>query len=317
MPNKNEEHALAELAIHSAHSQQADHGEPATHEELALMAEGKLTKARREQVLEQLNVNNELYRTWIGLQEVYQADSPAVEPEKVKPKFVSSDSLIEKLSQWFNELFTFPVGAATAFGLVAGLAIGLGLLDKQNSQSLDGEVAFNEAFNAPEKASNYRAPASVSKEQEPMVQYTSDMTDRLNDAFNCVSVAPAFDGSLCVSETENKQHWLLLSNEGMVQALESPIQAGLIHELYPSDDGQYLSVITVDEGHMTLSVLSVDRLLNDTEGGDGVLVFSDSLYPHSIEVVGWGDDGFEYRFINTEQSPESNIEGLERVFRPE
>lgn len=170
-----QDYALAQLLVHAPRNSAGEnnggnYGEEATTEELAMLAEGKLDAARREQILNQLNDNTALYETWMMLQEFTQCD-PALALQKndqessqeeadptptIQRQVQKPPTLVEKITEWFSELFSWQGAFATSFGIALGAVFMMqaGIDDGTGYEAdLKHGIAIHAPMEAPQKAS--------------------------------------------------------------------------------------------------------------------------------------------------------------------
>ncbi len=152
------DHALAQLLIHAPRNNAGGYGAEVTLEELALLNEGKLSEQRREQVLGQLDSNPALYEIWQGSQEMAShAESLNLEAstEANRTSKQAAPSLLEQISHFLSDLFSWQGAFATSFGIALGVILMSQTgLDSSNSDSDFGQgIAMQAPIQAPQKAS--------------------------------------------------------------------------------------------------------------------------------------------------------------------
>jgi len=159
--HKIQDHALAQLLVHGPHGCEDNIQTTSAEvsiEELALLSEGKLDKRRREEVIGQLNDNQALYETWLSLQELLQSDAVVVDKHITEPVLISGQkalSLVDRISGWFSELFSWQGAFATSFGVALGaiLMTQITLETNEPDSKLKQGIAIHAPLQAPQKAS--------------------------------------------------------------------------------------------------------------------------------------------------------------------
>ena len=150
------DHALAQLLVHAPRNN-AGSGAEVSIEELAMLSEGKLSEQRRQEVLGQLDSNPALYETWQASLEMAEY-AQSVQPESVsESKSIAKQarpSLVEQISHFVSDLFSWQGAFATSFGIALGvLLVSQTGLNSENDPDMGQGIAMHAPLQAPQKAS--------------------------------------------------------------------------------------------------------------------------------------------------------------------
>lgn len=242
----NNHYALANLAL--ALKNTSNNASDITPEELAQFSEGSLTDERRDVVIEALVSNPALYQQWLDIGELQsigqaQVTQPGVS-QTSKHQHKHSPTLINRIQDWFANISYGPLAGATAFGLVAGLTIGI--MPTQDKDEGSQKMVLQPAQQAEMKASL----KSVEFQQVSPSFLPAH-------SFTCSSVSSL---SLCASKTWGKQHWFMKDN-GNIQALNDVLAVDQVTDLAVSGDLNYLAVVTQSNEKASLFVLDLNLFL--------------------------------------------------------
>jgi len=168
-----QEHALAQLLIHAPRNNAIGDGPEVTLEELAMLAEGKLNEQRRQEVFGQLDSNPLLYETWTASQEMaQQAESLSTKTASELKITLKPDatSLIDQISHFLSDLFSWQGAFATSFGIVLGvILVSQSGLDSANDPDIGQGIVMHAPMDSPQKASVDQVDTIVSTDTTPEI----------------------------------------------------------------------------------------------------------------------------------------------------
>ena len=124
MDKSTQQQAEAMIALHATQGVQPSQGEQPSHEELALLLEGRLSFIRRKEVMSHINADTELFSHWVSLVEAKSIFNETTENEQ---------NLLQRLQQWLNPTRLGFIG--TALAAITTVAIVLPLLDESTTIS--------------------------------------------------------------------------------------------------------------------------------------------------------------------------------------
>ncbi|KZY44058.1 MULTISPECIES: hypothetical protein [unclassified Oleiphilus] len=230
------DHALAQLIVHAPDGAKQALGPEASLEELAALAEGKLSKTRKHQIYGQFENNQNLYETWLAMdvpQE--QMSSEKAESQATRP------SRIEMLTAWFAELFSWQGALTASMGIFVG-AIGMLIshssLEKSPVENSTNQLAINAPLDSPQKAKQGDAQQVA-----------------LLGKIKCYAVEPKELSEFCVSNTLNTQHWLHSNEGGLLKAIPSPYNVGSLMDVRVTTNKIAL-ISSNDESNVDLIIAS-------------------------------------------------------------
>jgi len=233
-PSSELDFALAQILLEAASMEPKEPGEPVTAEELAVFVEGHaettLGSKRHSQIICQLSRDDDLYTSWLELNELYHAEPAEIAEESaataalrkqqgtqaIPSKPARSPSNKPTLSEWFADLFKPQMAFAAILSAVATATLFSAITpDHTDSPTL----GVTEGDDLPVKAQieQYDADSDAHK-----------AANALADWFDCLAIQGQSGTQLCYSQTMGLQHWMISSEGGTVSAIEAPIAADRI-----------------------------------------------------------------------------------------
>lgn len=270
-PFSKQDFALAHLLVDTARVDTEEVGDPVSAEELAVFVEGSagatLGQLRTQQIIYQLSQNQELYDHWLDLcdfQEAIQQQATAQKAQQTSAQINSSQPAgIAVIARWLTGLLRPQPVFAALLGAIVTAAL-FTVIGPEPSET--PALAVNEGDQLPVKA----RMDSVDDSGQP----AKTMQDSLAEWFHCSGQQQQDHLIICYSKTPGLQHWLAISQGGLLKAVPPPVEATRITGVNLSDP-----LLTIEYLGSNKTVLSVFRVTSENQQIALQQVFEDNTAP--------------------------------------
>lgn len=275
-----EQQALAQIAL-ALSASSADHTQNIDSDDLIALSDGSLSPEKRIEIIRALNANPLAYQQWLNFCELQEIGRQLTQPE-IKPskEQIQSSGLFEQIKSWFGHWNPIPLGSAAAFGLVAGLAIGLNPV--VNNSEPANQLTLSEGQKTPMKASQQFADFVKTPATEPALLLCSE----------------ANNNSLCASQTLGRQHWYLKQGKEY-KALPTALVSDSINGINVSGDFRYAAITSENNEEVTLLVIDISDF---TQGNLDIAYGYTVPHKETVSKIHWNNQILSFNTSNQEHS---------------
>lgn len=253
MSDHRREQALALLGLHVSEPGRQPHGARPDDEELALLIEGELDAARREEVLSHVAADHALYRQLVTLAELR---APAAGAPAAAKRESWLDAIAARLRDWRIAMATGALGSATAAAVIAAVLVWQSVSTPPPGGAV--ELVAQPAQRQQELA------ARADRTALPQVAETAARCERLPHPDDdrrsgnlCVLSLPATDDDGI--DSVSVRHWLWI-DEGSARAWLQHRSGERPLALRASDDGTWIALHGREGNRASLQIHAVAAL---------------------------------------------------------